>query len=83
MTQLLRKLWNDEEGFIVSAELVLISTITVLSMVVGLAEVSNSINNELFDVANAFDAVNQRDDDHGHRNRRNRGNNDQWDVVAN
>jgi hypothetical protein len=52
-------LWNDEAGFIISAELVLISTIAVLAMVVGLAEVANAINQELEDVASAFGAVNQ------------------------
>jgi Flp pilus assembly pilin Flp len=56
---LARAFWKDEHGFIVSAELVLVGTIAVLSMVVGLSTVSRSINNELFDIANAFDAVNQ------------------------
>ena len=59
MTTLINKLINDEAGFIVSAELVLISTITVLGLVVGLSEVSININNELEDVGSAFGAVNQ------------------------
>ena len=59
MLNLLAKLANDDAGFVVSAELVLIGTITVLTMVVGLAEVAYSVNSELSDVANAFDAVNQ------------------------
>ena len=59
MTTLLLALWKDEAGFILSAELVLISTIGVLSMVVGLSEVANAINQELEDVASAFGAVNQ------------------------
>ena len=50
---------KDEAGFILSAELVLISTIGVLSMVVGLSEVSIAINQELEDVASAFGAMNQ------------------------
>ncbi len=53
------QLWNDEAGFIVSAELVLVATLTVLSMVVGLSEVAHGINQELEDVASAFGAVNQ------------------------
>jgi Flp pilus assembly pilin Flp len=53
------QLWNDDAGFIVSAELVLIATIAVLAMVVGLAEVSHAVNQELEDVASAFGAVNQ------------------------
>lgn len=59
MSALLCKLWNDDAGFIVSAELVLIATVVVLAMVVGLAEVSHAINQELEDVASAFGAVNQ------------------------
>ena len=65
LLRLVRALWNDERGFIVSAELVLIGTIAILSMVVGLTTVSRSITRELSDIANAFDAVNQGEDDHG------------------
>jgi hypothetical protein len=59
MATVLLNLWNDESGFIVSGELILISTVGVLSMIVGLSEVSNAINNELEDVASAFGSVNQ------------------------
>lgn len=59
MKTLALKLWQDEAGFLVSAEMVLISTIVVLGMVVGLAEVSSAINQELEDVASAFGSVNQ------------------------
>lgn len=59
MTHILSTLINDEAGFIVSAELVLISTIAVLGMVVGLSEVALNINNELEDVGAAFGALNQ------------------------
>ena len=59
MTSLASKLMNDEAGFIVSAELVLIATVGVLAMVVGLSEVALNINNELEDVASAFGSVNQ------------------------
>ncbi|MCA8992437.1 MAG: branched-chain amino acid aminotransferase [Planctomycetaceae bacterium] len=59
MFTLATQLWNDEAGFVVSAELVLIATILVLGMVVGLAEVSNGLNQELEDVASAFGSVNQ------------------------
>lgn len=59
MTNLLTHLWNDEAGFIVSAELILIATIAVLSMVVGLSELSHGVNQELEDVASAFGAINQ------------------------
>ena len=54
-----KKLWNDETGVIISAELVLVLSIAVLTMVVGLAEVATAINTELNDVANAFGSLNQ------------------------
>ncbi len=53
------KLIDDENGFIISAELVLVMTIAVLAMVVGLAAVRDSITSELNDISNAFGAVNQ------------------------
>lgn len=59
MTTLATELMNDEAGFIVSAELVLVATIAVLAMVVGLSEVSIAINQELEDVASAFGSINQ------------------------
>ena len=52
-------LLNDEAGFIVSAELVLISSVCVLAMVVGLSEVANGINQELEDIGSAFGSINQ------------------------
>jgi len=59
MTLLATQLLNDEAGFIVSAELVLIATVGVLAMVVGLSEVALNINNELEDICSAFGSVNQ------------------------
>jgi Flp pilus assembly pilin Flp len=59
MQSLMNQLLNDEAGFIVSAELILISTIAVLSMVVGLSEVASGINQELEDVGSAFGSINQ------------------------
>ena len=59
----MKSLWNrfaeDERGFVISAELVLVMTLGVLSMVVGLQAVSSAITQELNDVANAFGAVSQ------------------------
>ena len=40
---MLKTLWNDECGVILSAELVLIATILVLGMIVGLVELQCSI----------------------------------------
>jgi len=59
MTNMFVKLWNDDAGFVVSAELILISTIAVLSMVVGLSEVAYGVVQELEDTGSAFGAVNQ------------------------
>ncbi len=59
MTNLFTKLINDEAGFIVSAELVLVATVGVLAMIVGLSEVALNINNELEDVGSAFGSINQ------------------------
>ena len=59
MTALSARLIHDEDGFIVSAELVLIATVGVLAMVVGLSEVALNINNELEDIGSAFGSVNQ------------------------
>lgn len=55
----MRKLFNDEAGFIVSAELVLVLTIGVLAMVVGLASLRDSITSELIDLSDAFGAIDQ------------------------
>ncbi|MCH9792408.1 MAG: branched-chain amino acid aminotransferase [Planctomycetes bacterium] len=59
MKNIITQLINDEAGFIVSAELVLISSIAVLGMVVGLSEVANNVNNELEDVGSAFSCIDQ------------------------
>ncbi len=59
LNTIITKLYNDEAGFIVSAELILVSTIAVLAMVVGLSEVAHAVNQELEDVASAFGCVNQ------------------------
>jgi len=53
------RLWQDDAGFVVSAELVLVATILVLGVVVGLNAVRNGVTNELADVAAALDSTNQ------------------------
>ena len=59
MKTFINRLWCDEAGFVVSAELILVATIGVLSLVVGLAEISHGINQELEDVGSAFGAMQQ------------------------
>jgi len=56
---MLKKLWNDEAGLIISAELALVLTIGVLAMVVGLSEVAVAVNTELNDISNAIGSLNQ------------------------
>jgi hypothetical protein len=56
---MLKQLWNDEAGFIVSAELVLISTLLVIGLIVGLSEVQHAIIGELCDVSEAIGGLNQ------------------------
>lgn len=56
---MLKKLWNDEAGLVISAELVLVLTIGVLMLVVGLHAVTKAINYELSDLASAFGSIEQ------------------------
>ncbi len=56
---LINTLKNDENGFVVSAELVLVGTILVLGMIVGLTELSFNVNQELEDVGSGIGAINQ------------------------
>jgi hypothetical protein len=56
---MLRSLWNDEAGFIISAELVLVATLLVIGLIVGLSEVQHAIVAELNDVADAIGCLNQ------------------------
>ena len=59
MKNLCIRFYNDEAGFIVSSELVLVCTVTVLSLCVGLSEVSHGVNHELEDLGSAFGSLNQ------------------------
>ncbi len=59
MKNLIINFYNDEAGFVVSTELVLVCTVTVLSLCVGLHEVSNGVNHELEDLGCAFGSLNQ------------------------
>ena len=55
----LRQLWADEAGFVVSSELVLIATMLVIAMVVGLQTVRDGVLQELGDVGAAIGAISQ------------------------
>ncbi|EAQ80142.1 hypothetical protein [Blastopirellula marina] len=56
---LLKRIWNDEAGFIVSTELILIATIVVIGLIVGLSAVRDAVTSELSDVAGAIQDMDQ------------------------
>lgn len=56
---MLRNLLNDENGFIVSAELMLVVTLMFCAAAVGWASVRDALVNELNDVSHAIGAVSQ------------------------
>lgn len=57
--KLLRKLWKDEAGFIISAELVLVATMLVIGMIVGLTVLRNQVVQELGDLGAALGMISQ------------------------
>ena len=59
MKTLWRDFVRDEAGLILSAELVVILTITVLGMVVGLVNLQQAILGEFADLSLAFQSLNQ------------------------
>ncbi|MBL9081288.1 MAG: hypothetical protein JNK76_05750 [Planctomycetales bacterium] len=59
MKVLFERLWTEEAGAIVSAEVMLIASILVIGVIVGLAAVRDSVVTELADVAQALANVNQ------------------------
>lgn len=56
---MLRALFADESGAVISAELVLVLTILVIGVIVGLSEVAVAVNTELNDISNAIGALTQ------------------------
>ena len=55
----IKRLWNEETGAIISAEIMLVATILVLGVIVGLKSVRDSVVTELADVAQAIANVSQ------------------------
>ena len=55
----LRKLWNDDRGFVVSTELVLLATVLVVGLLVGMVSLRDGVVSELADVTQAVQSVNQ------------------------
>jgi hypothetical protein len=59
MFSLSRRLWQDDHGFLVSSELVLIATVGVLGLLAGLTCVRDAVTAELKDVAGSIGSLNQ------------------------
>lgn len=59
MTSLLYQLIDDDAGFVVSSELVLVATVAVLAMVVGLSEVALNVSEELEDTGSSIGSIAQ------------------------
>ena len=54
-----RRLFRDDDGFILSAELILMMTFLIMAAVVGFAVVKDAIATELNDVSNAIGSFDQ------------------------
>ena len=59
MIRLLRQLWQDEAGYILSAEAVTIGALGVVGATVGIGAVSKSVNDELTETAYAIRSLDQ------------------------
>ena len=57
--KMIKRLWNDEAGFVISSELVLVATVLVIGMLVGIVTVRDQVVQELGDVATAIGQVNE------------------------
>lgn len=59
MLTTLKKIWNDEGGFVNSMELILVATLAVLGLIVGLVALRDSVTQELGDTGAAVGQLNQ------------------------
>lgn len=59
MKSAFRKFWNDEAGFVISVELILVATILVIGLVTGWAMLRDAVLAELADTAAAIGTANQ------------------------
>lgn len=66
----LRQLWGDECGAVVSAELVAVGTVAVVGASVGLNSLSNALNEELADLSRAIRSLDQSYSFQGYQSRR-------------
>jgi hypothetical protein len=54
-----KRFWNDDAGFLISAELLFLGTILVLGLIVGWTNLQQSVVNELTELGNAFNSLDQ------------------------
>ena len=59
MRNFLNRFWNDDAGFIVSAELLFLYTIAVLGLLTGMVAIRNAVIHEMVDVADSIGALDQ------------------------
>lgn len=57
--KIMSRLWKEEAGAIVSAEIVLVASILVIGVIVGLKSLRDSVVTELADVAQAIANISQ------------------------
>ncbi len=59
MRQLATALWHDTEGFLVTAELIILVTVLVLGLFVGLNMLQSAAVSELTDVGDSLESLDQ------------------------
>lgn len=56
---MMNRFWNDQAGFVISTELMIVATLLVLGMIAGLVSIRSQIVQELGDVAAAISEFDQ------------------------
>jgi len=56
---MLTKMWNDEDGFVISTEIAVVATILVIGVVTGFSSVRDAVVSELADVGQAIGNLDQ------------------------
>lgn len=59
MSQMMKKLWSDDQGALIAMEFLFVATILVIGIIAGLASVRTAVNTELSELANAILALSQ------------------------
>jgi hypothetical protein len=59
MKNLAMRLWRDEAGFVISTEIILVTTILLLGLIVGLATFRDAVLEELADSGEAINNIAQ------------------------